>query len=77
MIAFKNSVFLKNAGTIDIGISLIQDNPANLTQSYLQAQAAVNLGKIYRPDKHSMITGHFLCRGCWQAAGIHRNTSGS
>ncbi len=63
MIAFKNSVFLKNAGTIDIGISLIQDNPADLTQSYLQAQAAVNLGKIYRPDKHVYDYRSFLVQG--------------
>ena len=63
MIAFRNSIFSKNGGIFDIGISLIQDNPADLTQSYLQAHAAVNMGKIYRPDKHVYDYRSFLVQG--------------
>lgn len=63
MIAFRNSIFSKNGGIFDIGISLIQDNPADLTQSYLQAHAAVSMGKIYRPDKHVYDYRSFLVQG--------------
>lgn len=63
LVAFWNSTLASNGNLIDVGVSLIQEDPADLTQSFLQAQSAITLGKIYRPEKHIYDYRSFLVQG--------------
>lgn len=63
MTAFRNSALASQGDLIDIGISLIQNDPENIVQSSIQAQNAITLGRLYRPDKYVYSYNAFVIQG--------------
>lgn len=63
MTAFQNRFFASGKEYFDIGLSLIQDDPCEMTRSYLQARQAIVQGKIYRPGRHLYDYSAFLIQG--------------
>ena len=63
MIAFRNQYLSSDEHFFDIGLSLVQDDPCEITRSFLQAQAAIEHGRIYRPEKHIYDYAAFLVQG--------------
>lgn len=69
LVAFRNGELSSVSDMIDMGVSFIQNDSAELRQSYLQAQTAISLGRLYRPSKHIYSYHAFAIQGM-----VHRCT---
>lgn len=63
IVAFRNSLLASCGEILDIGISLIQEDPGRIKQSYTQAQLAISLGRLYRSSRHVYSYHSFVIQG--------------